>query len=159
MSLAETVWSFGFLGLLLLGIFWFRRLRSRTDDFRQTRDVKQRISSSVAIFEKVALYALALLVGGLLFRTFAIFHKGQVTGATAVYVVLGCSLVAIPVAALGANGISWVVPPLRRANQAAMSGSQVSFASANRGLLLVATASVPIGLIAIIVAGLEPWAR
>jgi uncharacterized membrane protein YidH (DUF202 family) len=123
------------------------------------RGVKQHLSSSVRAIEKLTLYALAFLTGGFAFRTFAQFHKGPVTAATAVYTVMGVFLVAIPVGALGANAISWVVPPLRRANQAAMSGSQVSFTSANRGLLLFAAASIPAGLLMLAVAALEPWAH
>jgi hypothetical protein len=159
MSITEALWTYGFLGLLLLASLLFMRLRRRTEDFTQMRGVKRRLSSWAGAFEKLSLYAVVLATGGAVFRVFAQFHKGQVTGATAVYAVIGAFLIAIPVGALGANGISWIVPPLRRANQAAMAGAEVSFSTANRGLFLFAAVSIPVGLIALAAAALEPWAR
>jgi hypothetical protein len=117
------------------------------------------MSSSGLNFEKLTLYALPLVTGGLVFHAFKLFHKGQVTGGAAVYAIVGSFLVAIPVGALGANGISWVAPPLRRANLATMLGSDVSFASANQRLVLFGAVSIPVGVIALAVAVFEPWAR
>jgi hypothetical protein len=159
MSPVEAIWSFGLLGLLLLLCVSFMRYRRRTDDFGQMRHAKQRLSPTVRTVEKLTLYALALVTGGAIFVAFTHVHSGQVTGATAVYATVGAFLVAIPVGGLGANGMSWFVPPLRRANLSAMSGSNVSFASANRGLVFFAAVSIPAGLIALTIAALEPWVR
>lgn len=159
MLLEDALWSFGLLAALLGASLAFIRLRRGTSDFKQMRGAKERMPSSVRAFEKLTLYALTLGTGGLVFHAFKLFHQGQVSGATAVYAVVGALLVAIPVGALSANGISWVVPPLRRANLAAMLGSDVTFASANRGLILFGSISIPVGVIALAVAVFEPWVR
>ena len=64
-----------------------------------------------------------------------------------------------PVGALMANLMSWLWPPLRQANEAAMQGTQVSFTTANYGLVQFAIVSVPVGLLAVAVAAFAPWAR
>ena len=164
MSFAENVWSFGLLGRLLLALLLFRRLRRQTAGYHESRAVKGRLPTWVRAVEGLALFALVLAVGGLVFLAFSLFRRGggaghQIAGATAIYSTVGAVLIAVPLGALSANLVSWLLPPLRRANEAAMSSSQVSFASANRGLLQFGAASVPAGLIAIAVAAVAPWAR
>jgi hypothetical protein len=159
MPLAELVWIFGLLGLLVAVNQVFLRLRRRASDFWQMREVKQRLPPSVRGVEKLVLYALALLPGVAVFKAFASIHKGEIAGASLVYAVVGSVLVSLPLACFGVNGFIWAVPQLRRANQTAMSGTQVSLASAKRGLLFFAAASIPAGLIILALAVIAPWGR
>jgi hypothetical protein len=156
---AEPLWSLSAPWLLLIGFFLFRRWRRRTADYQEMRDFKRRLSSPVSAIEKITLYLLLIAIVLVVFGIFAVHHRTQLAGATAVYASMGSALIASPVAALLANGVSWIVPSLRRANKLAMSGTGVSFASANRGLLLFAAVSVPLGLGALLIAHVQPWAR
>ena len=159
MSSAEALWSFTFLGLLLVAQGAFARYRRGTDDFKRLREFKQRLPARTKAFEAIALFALMGITGGLAFQAFTLFHKGRVEGATAVYAFIGTFLVAWPVSALSANGISWVVPSLSRANEAAMPGTGVSLSNVNRGIARLAAVMIPVGLLALCVAVLEPWAQ
>jgi hypothetical protein len=164
MSFAESVWSFGFLGLLLATALLFRRFRRRTADYHESRVAKGRLPSWVRVVERLVMYAAILGLGALVLVVFGNESRAEggahhLGGAAAIYIALGALLIAIPLGALLANLVSWLLPPLRRANEAAMSGTQVSFLSANRGLVLFGAVSVPIGLVAVVVAAIAPWAR
>lgn len=164
MSFAEIVWSFALLGLLLIALLLLVRLRRWTADYRESRTAKGRLPSWVRGVEMLALYVFVLAIGGLVFVAFIRLNSlegigRRIVGATAIYVTVGAALIASPLGALMANLVSWLLPPLRRANDAAMAGTHVSFASANRGLLQCATVSVPVGFIAVAVAAFAPWAR
>ena len=163
MTNAEAIWSFAMLGTLLLGGVVFMRLRRRTRDFQEGRSFKGRLPAWVMMIERVNWYALTLLFGLVAFRAFLIAHETarpghRIEGADAIYAVIGIALIILPIAMISANLISWVVPPLRRANLEAMSGLHVSFAQFNRGLLLFGAVSIPLGLIDLAIAALEPWA-
>lgn len=154
----ESCWSFGLLGLLLLGFLLFRRIRRGTKDFHESREARQHLAPWARAAEQVLLVALLAVFTTMVFLAFPTFHAGRVEGATAVFLVMGAVLIAFPLGALAANAISWLTPPLRRANLASMSGTQVSFASANRGLLISGAVMAPVGAILVTVAALEPWA-
>jgi hypothetical protein len=160
----EAVWALAMPGLLVLGLVVFMRIRRRTRDYAETRAFKGRLPPWVALVEQVNWLGLTLLLGAVVLRAFFLVHgtarpEPRVEGADAVYAVIGAGLIALPIAMLCANGISWITPPLRRANERAMSGLSVSFAQANRGLLLFGAISVPLGLIDLVIATIEPWAR
>lgn len=159
MPQAEALWSFSLLGILLLCLITFRQWRRRTCDYPEASKVKRRLPQGVRLIEKITLYAAVIVIGLGLLRLFASHHGTELSGAAGLYAAVGSFLIAVPVAALVANGVSWIVPPLRRANLAAMLGAKVSFASANRGLLLFAAVSVPIGMAVLMTAAAEPWAR
>ncbi len=159
MSLQENLWSFGLVGLLLLALLAFRRFRRGTDDYREMRIARQRLPSWAVAIEKLTLYVLLFATLGILFVAFTTSHQGPISGATTVYAAIGGFLIAFPVAALAANGVSWIVQPLRHANHLAMQDVRASFSSANHGLLLFAAVSVPIGIGAFVLAIYEPWAR
>ena len=164
MTNAEAVWSLAMLGILLVGAVIFIRVRRRMQDFTEGRTFKVRLPLWVAIVERFNWYALTLVFGAAAFRAFSVAHevarpRHRIEGADAVYAVTGVALIALPIAMICANGISWIVPPLRRANRNAMSGLEVSFAKLTRGLLLFGAVSIPLGLIDLAISATEPWAR
>jgi hypothetical protein len=115
------------------------------------------------MIERVNWYALTLLFGVVVFRAFFFAHETarpghRIEGADAIYAVIGIALITLPIAMITANLVSWVVPPLRRANLEAMSGLPVSLRKFNRGLLLFGAVTIPLGLMDLAIAALEPWA-
>jgi hypothetical protein len=164
MTAAELIWSFGMLGSQVVALQAFRRIRRKTSGFQEVRAYKGELPRWVVLFEKVTLYVLVLGFGASVFSAYVAVHAAArpghpIAGATAIFAVLGAAMVAVPIAALGANGISWMLPPVRSANLHAMSGLHVSFAGMNKGLLLFGAVSVPLGCIELALAVVEPWAR
>ena len=164
MSGVEAIWTFGMLGVLMLGLMIFMRLRRRTDDFAEVQIYKARLPGWVSLTERAFWWALLFGLGTGSFRAFSAVHAitrpgRQVEGADAAFAVVGAGLFVLPAAMLGANAISWLIPPMRSANLHAMAGSNQSFAKANRGLLLAGAVMWPIGLIDLAIAVTEPWAR
>jgi hypothetical protein len=152
------------LGLLLLALGVFRRLRRRTQSYSEGRTFKARLPPWVQTVEKVVWIAMLLLIGGVVLRSFWAAHGvvmpgHPVKGASAVFSVMGAGLIAVPLAMLGANAVSWLLPPVRAANLRAMDGLHVSFGDLNRGLVLFGCVSVPVGIIELVAAIFEPWAR
>jgi len=80
------------------------------------------------------------------------------TGASAIYLMIGIGGIILPLGFLSANLLSWTIPALRHANERAFRGHQVSFTSANVGLIKFAYVSVPVGIVALFIAAIEPWA-
>lgn len=152
MSEPEVTWSLGLLAVLLLGLLALKRARRRTTDFQQSAIFKERLPGWVRQFEAITfctfLCGSFMAVAWLFLRFGTSQHVGShaMTGASAIYFALGVGLIALPVGMLSANLLSWLLPPVRAANTLAMEGLQVSFWSANRGLLLFGAASVPIGM-------------
>ena len=105
-----------------------------------------------------------LLIGGAVLRGFWSAHSVVMPGhpdkgATVVFSLAGAALIALPLSMLAANCVSWILPPVRAANLRAMDGLNVSFGDLNRGLILFACVSVPVGVADLVVAVFEPWAR
>ena len=163
MSGRESVWSFGLLALLVAAMTMIRRFRSPTIDFQHSAMVKARLPLWVKLFELLTLsaFAVASMIGVMLLisRLSPELLPGThaVAGVSAVYFGVGTALIGIPFGALWANVVSWLTPPVRVANLAAMDGLSVSFWSANRGLLLFAAMSLPLGLLVMFIAKLSPW--
>lgn len=163
MTPQEFAWSLGFLGLLVVALQVFKRIRRRMPSFEVARTFKERLPGWVLTFEKTTLYFLAVLIALSLFSAIAYLHPlpqpGRNSGgATVVFAALGAILVSSPIAALIANGISWLLAPVRRANLQAMSGLPMSFGGINRELLQYGAVSASVGIVAFILAVLEPWA-
>ncbi len=164
MTVAENVWSFGMLGALVVALQIFMRIRRRTKSHSDASLFKSQLPGWVLLMEKFVLYCLVLATGVVLCLAFNAVHRHfspgrPVSGATAIFATLGAGLVGLPIAALSANGISWMVPALRSANLHAMSGVPVSFGQMNKGLMLFGAVSVPVGLIWLVLAVVEPWAH
>jgi hypothetical protein len=57
-----------------------------------------------------------------------------------------------------ANTISWLIPPVRKANELAMTGlPAASYAQLNRGLLLLLAWLAPLCLAATLLGVIDPW--
>ena len=152
------------LGMLIGALFAFRRFRAGTTDYSETLKFKEQLPSWVSPFESLVWITILLGMGAGMFATYIGLRRDmglarEFTGATALYAVVGTMLVALPIAGLCANGVSWAIPPVRRANLKAMSGVEISLGSVNKGLLLFSAVSAPIGLVELGLALLEPWAR
>ena len=163
MSTPEAIGSFGLLAALFLSLLVFRRARRHTNDFSQTAAFKERLPQWVKQFE--AFVFCAFMVASVIGVSWLALHFGfathgsprSITGTVAIYFALGICLISLPIAALGANLLSWLVPPLRGANSQAMGGLQVTFWSMNRGLLYFAAIAVPIGVVFLALASVSPW--
>ena len=160
----EALWSVGLLGAVLFALMIFRRYRSRTQSFADGQTFKTRLPLWVQGVERVLWWALLLLFAGGVYKGFltlhGVFTPGRsVQGVSAVFSVVGTGAVALPIAMLAANMISWLVPPIRAANARAMDGLSVTFADVNKGLFLFGCASVPLGLLALFAATFEPWSK
>ncbi len=152
------------MGFLLVGLLAFRRMRRKTSDFAESQTFTGRLPAWVATTESIVWLSLTFLIGGAISWLFAVAHthlkpNHVVAGTAAIFVVLGTAMIALPIAMLGSNWISWIIPPLKAANLQAMSGLQVSFSTANKGLFKFGIVSVPLGLIALAISVTEPWAR
>ena len=164
MTGAEATWVFGMLGLCLAGLTVFMRLRRRTDDYADVRTYKARLPAWASVTERVFCWALIIGLGAAVFRAFLAIHAitrpgRDVEGADAAFAVMGAGLLALPMAMLLANGISWLIPPMRSANLQAMGGLNQSFAKFNRGLVIASAVMWPIGLVDLAIAAMEPWTR
>ncbi len=164
MTGVEAIWSLGMLGGLLLGLVIFMRIRRRTADFAEVQTYRARLPVWVSLTERVFWWALILGFGAGAFRVFLAVHAitrpgRQVEGADAAFALMGVGLFVLPMAMLCANGISWLIPPMRSANIQAMAGLNQSYAKANRGLFLIGAVMWPIGLIDLTIAAMEPWTR
>ena len=150
------------LGILFLGLETFKRFRRRTRNFTEVRKFKGELPYWTKTVESFNWLVLSLLFGAIVFRLFAMAHAAlhperRIEGAAAIYGVIGTFLIVVPLALLGANFISWIVPPLRRANINAMTGLDISFNASNRGLLQFGAVSIPLGALLLIFATMEPW--
>jgi len=165
MSGREDIWSFGLIGGLLAAFILFKRIRRRTADFHESAGFKARLPGWIRQVEAALLCA---FVGAGAAGITLLFHSATgllpfdpqaSTGVAALYFSVGLVLISLPAAALAANLVSWLIPPVRSANERAMAGSKVSFSSTNRGLLYFAAVSVPLGLLILWTAAWAPWSR
>jgi hypothetical protein len=161
-SAFEIIWSLGLLGALFAVLTAFKRIRRRTVDFRETAEFKERLPAWVKQFEAIALCVLfgggSVGVAWLFYRVIGVGPRATV-GAGGLYFAVGACLISIPMSALAANLLSWMLPPVRAANQKAMAGSRISFWSMNRGLLGFGAISVPLGMVILALAAWTPWIR
>jgi hypothetical protein len=163
MTPRESLWSLGMLGVLLFANWVFRRRRRRTENYSEVQTFKARLPQWVQTVEKAAWVTLLLLVGGAVFRGFWTSHSivrpsHPLNGASAVFSVIGTGLIVLPIAMLGANGISFLLPPVRAANLRAMEGLRLSWRDMNRALIHFGCVSVPVGGVLLLAAVFEPWA-
>jgi len=159
----EAVWALALPVVLFLGLLAFRRVRRRTDDYRQSATFKERVPNWLKQFEAITFCVSTALFVVLVVRSFFILRArfvgstDEIDGADGVYLALGSILIAVPIAMLFTNFLSWLFPPSRKANLGAMQGLAISFWSTNRGLLWFGAASLPLGTVLLGVAAAAPW--
>lgn len=143
----------------------FMRHRRRTGASVRWQDYKSRLPSWVKSIESLIPLALwlPLLVASVLGLHAAYEHLHPDARATPISIVLfalSSAIATCPVAMLIANQFSFLISPIRRENLRAMAEvGGLSFASANRGLALMALVIIPICAIQVAAALVEPWAR
>lgn len=161
MSLAEFVWIFAPLVTCGAALFFFARKRRTTIDFAQARAFKAAVPWWVGTVERlVALVCASLLAIGaweICERLLGLPPPGPITSPRAIYVLLGIGAIILPLALLCANLVSWIVRPLRSANQRALHGNGLSFGTLNLGLLKFALVCASVGLLLIGIAAVRPW--
>jgi len=131
----------------------YRRYRRRTVSGRQWQEYKSRLPQWVKLAEFVLKVALWLPIAGIVLISLVAIHNAAYPAASAAAGWrFGTMLFASLFAALApgmilANCVSWMVPPMRRANLHAMEGFETSsFSSANAGLLKFGAIIVPLSL-------------
>jgi len=146
----------------LAALLLFMRKRQRTVDYAEGQAFKAALPWWVGTIERlvalasgclfaVGAWKICILVAG------APPSTGPINSPGPIYVILGIGAIILPLALLCANGVSWIVPPLRNANQRAFRGKGLSFKTINRGLIKFASISALAGLALIGVAAIQPW--
>jgi hypothetical protein len=150
--------------LLLIAVMYgclavFRRRRSQTGQRQTWQQFKSSLPAWVRSVESTALI---VIWGGLILILFtaamgilgASHFKHDLSQIT---LVLAITVGTLPLAALLANVISWVVPPVRRANRAAMAAHPgLSLRRANAELATMAVVAAFFALALFILAYLRP---
>lgn len=98
----------------------------------------------------------------LLERAYSALHSAQSlpNGVTVGLIVVSSALTTLVPALLLANVVSWLLPPIRIANLAAMQEfATVSYGSATTGLVKVGSVVIPASLAVAVLAVLAPWAK
>jgi len=163
----------GFEGLaeLAVPIFWlglalvFRRLRRNTVGKAERDQFRSRLPPWVTGLELlnvvVILAGLSLAAFSVLFRLHATFHGSTpATGLTIMLIGVACAIGLMPPAMILANLLSWVIPPLRMANELANAGlPTTSFTGANKGLLVASAILAPLCILQAALGVVEPWAH
>ncbi len=164
MSPVEVMWIVLPWSAVVLALLLFSRKRQKTLDYSEEQAFKAALPWWVGTTERLVAIAWAYALAVSTWRIYSLIlghSPAAVSSTTAdkVFVVLGIGFIIIPSALLCANAISWIVPPLRRANEQAFRGKDVSFRSLNVGLMKGALVSVAAGLLALVIAAIQPWSR
>lgn len=146
----------------IAALLLFMRRRQKTVDYAEGQAFKAALPWWVGSIERfVALAWLWLFAVGAwkicILVTGAPPPPGPLNSPGPVYVILGIGAIILPLALLCANVVSWIIPPLRNANQRAFRGKGLSFKTLNQGLLKFAFLSALAGAALIGVAAMRPW--
>jgi hypothetical protein len=145
----------------LVALLLFMRKRRRTVDYAEGQAFKAALPWWVGTIERfvvlgwgclfsIAAWKIAVLVSGPP-------PPGPITSPGPIYVVLGIGAIILPLAFLCANAVSWIVPPLRNANERAFRGKDLSFKTINQGLIKFGLVSALAGLALVGIAAAKPW--
>lgn len=164
-----------FIGLIIivftfLLVRWFGRYQKstlqRSPESQERALFKQRLPGWVKSIEGLTFLALLpLIFFGLFFASFGAhhlihpgadwWHPSYIAGFL---LTLPTLIIAVPMSMIMANIISYLVPPLRKANELAMAGlPAASFRQMNRGLILFLAWGAPFCLAALVLGVIDPW--
>ena len=148
--------------VVLPALLLFMRKRQRTIDYAEGQAFKAALPWWVGIIERFVALAWATLFAVGAWKIYVLVTgasppSGPIASPGPIYVVFGTGAIILPLALLSANAVSWIVPPLRNANQLAFRGKGLSFKRINRGLIKAALVSAVVGLALIGVATIKPW--
>lgn len=146
----------------LAALILLMRKRRKTVDYAEGQAFKAALPPWVATVERfVALAWGSLFAFGAwkicILITGAPPPPGSISSPGPIYVILGIGAIILPLAFLCANVFSWIVPPLRNANQRGFRGKSISFKTMNQGLIKFALVSALVGVALIGVAATQPW--
>jgi hypothetical protein len=161
MSVTEALWVFAPLVSAVVALLLFARKRRRTADYAKGRAFKAALPWWVGTIERLVALACASVFAVGAWKVCVVLagppSPDPITSPGPFYVIVGIGAIILPLALLCANVVSWIVPPLRSANERAFRGNGASFRSLNQGLIKGALASASAGLILIGVAAIKPW--
>ena len=162
MSVADFLWIILPVAAALAALLLFARKRRRTSDYAEGQAFRAALPWWVGTIERVVALACAFLFAVGTWKIYLLLSgdtpsPGPISQPGPVYVVLGIGLIILPLALLCANVVSWVVPPLRSANQRAFRGSGLSFRRLNLGLMKASLVFVSAGLVLLVIAASKPW--
>lgn len=151
---------------LLTGVLLraYLRYRRRTVSGREWQSFKAQMPAWLGATERVIqlVFFLAIFAGWsvLFLRLHMLLHHARESGPAFGMIFFPGLFGAIAPAMLLGNVVSWLVPPMRRANLAAMEGlGTASFGAAQGGLLKMAAFIEPVCLAVTLLGVWEPWAR
>jgi len=162
MSFADTVWIVAPLIPVLAGLLFFMKKRQKTVDYAEGQAFKVALPWWVSTIERLVVAALltlfAVIASKIYFSVSADSPSpAPISSPGPVYVILGGVAIILPLTLLCANVVSWIVPPLRSANQRAFRSNGLSFKTMNVGLIRAALVSGLFGLALIGIAAIKPW--
>ncbi len=149
----------------LAAMLLVQRYRRSTQGFAERAVFRSRLPASAQGVEYYVFMALfvALFLGlfkGAFALHQAIRHGLRPGDLAMVLIILSSCIGALVPAMLVANMVSWLVPSLRRANQAASAGlPTTTFRRANLGLAAIGAVILPLCAAQALLAAFEPWAR
>lgn len=140
----------------------FMRKRQRTVDYAEGQAFKAALPPWVGAIERLVALAWAFLFAIGAWKVYILVsdappRPGPINSPGPIYVILGIGAIILPLSLLCANGVSWIVPPLRNANRRAFRGKGLSFKTLNQGLIKFALVSATAGFALIGVAAVQPW--
>jgi hypothetical protein len=161
----EAVWTFAVPIAWMAAFLVFRRLRLKTKGFAERGVLRKRLPrwvTQVEMYVWIVLWVPMLLGWILAFEALhgSLLAQPREPGELAtVLICLAAAIGTLPPAMLLANLISWIIPPLRRANLVAMEGlPTTSFHRATRGLAVFWVVVLPLSLAQSFLGAFEPWA-
>ena len=159
MPVGHALWIFVPFVTAIGALLLFARKRQRTADYADGKAFKAALPWWVGTVERLVALATLFAVGA--WKVCVLLAgappQGPITSPGPVYVIVGIGAIILPLSLLCANVVTWLVPPLRDANQRAFRGNGVSFRSLNEALIKGAFVSALAGLILIGIAIIKPW--
>src|SRR5579864_5409617 len=126
------VWLILPLAAPLAALLLFMRKRQRTVDYAEVQAFKAALPWWVGTIERFVALGWGCLFSVGAWKIYVLVSggpppPGPIASPGPVYVVLGIGAIILPLALLCANVVSWIVPPLRNANERAFRGKGLSF--------------------------------
>jgi len=141
-------------------------IRKRSSAARERATYKQRLPNWIKLWDFITfVILLALLIFALISLSFAahrLIHPSAQypTNDADFFLTMPPLILAGVLAMVIANILSWLIPPVRKANEIAMGGlPAASFEQLTNGLLLVLAWLAPICLILISFGVIDPWLK
>ena len=165
---SQGFWGAFVIALWVAALSIFQRYRRRSQGFAERAAFRAALPAWVSLFEMSIfisvffgiIVTLMMLQSGLYRHLNSAGGAHNPSGFSSLLIVMAIGTVSVLFAMLFANFISWIIPPVRRANQrAAQRLSTMSFAQANSGPLKFGAVIVPVCILQGLIGLIEPWGR